>query len=55
VEGSARVAVVLNAAAALLVAGLAEDWSDAVKSAEAAIDDGRAADALSRLRDATSR
>lgn len=55
VKGSARVAVVLNAAAALLVAGLAQDWSDAVKAAEAAIDEGRAADALSRLKDATSR
>lgn len=40
--GPRRTAVLLNAAAALVVAGLAEDWSEAVAKAAAAIDDGQA-------------
>ena len=51
--GAARVAVVLNAAAALMVAGLAEDWESAARGAEASIDEGRAVGALNRLRHAT--
>ena len=53
VQGAARIAVVLNAAAALIVAGLAEDWERAARVAEASIDEGRAAEALERLRQAT--
>jgi len=41
--------VVLNAAAALILAGLAEDLEGGARLAEAAIDDGRAAQALDRL------
>ena len=52
--GAARTAVVLNAAAALLAAGVEEGWPNAVRAAEAAIDDGRAHGALGRLRE-TSR
>jgi anthranilate phosphoribosyltransferase len=52
--GAARTAVVLNAAAALRVAGLAEDWTVGVRTAEAAIDDGRAGEVLERLRVATT-
>lgn len=52
-EGSARVAVLLNAAAALIAAGLAQDWPEGVRAAEASIDEGRAHAALERLRSAT--
>lgn len=52
--GAARTAVVLNAAAAILAAGLAEDWASAVEAAERSIDGGRARDALAALRDATN-
>jgi anthranilate phosphoribosyltransferase len=52
--GAARSAVVLNAAAALRVAGLDGDWTAAVRAAEAAIDDGRARRVLERLRAATT-
>lgn len=52
-EGSARVAVLLNAAAALIAAGLAQDWPEGVRAAEASIDEGRARAALERLRSAT--
>jgi anthranilate phosphoribosyltransferase len=44
-----RSAVLLNAAAGLLVAGLAADWPEALEAARAAIADGRAADVLERL------
>ena len=47
--GGARAAVVLNAAAALWVAGIAADLSDGVGRAEDAIDDGRARAKLERL------
>lgn len=49
--GGARAAVVLNAAAALWVAGEAEDLSDGIGRAEAAIDEGRAAGVLAALED----
>jgi anthranilate phosphoribosyltransferase len=52
-EGSARVAVLLNAAAALIAAGLVLDWSEGVRAARASIDEGRARAALERLRAAT--
>jgi anthranilate phosphoribosyltransferase len=52
--GAARTAVVVNAAAALLVGDAAEDWESAARLAEAVIDEGRAADALDRLRSATT-
>jgi anthranilate phosphoribosyltransferase len=48
-KGSHRDIAVLNAAAALLVAGLASDFPDGTKMAAAAIDDGRAAHALETL------
>ncbi len=41
--------VVLNAAAGLVAGGLVDDLPSGVEAASAAIDDGRAADALSRL------
>jgi anthranilate phosphoribosyltransferase len=49
-RGAYRDIVVLNAAAALVVAGLAEDFTGGVQRAAAAIDDGRAASVLDRLR-----
>jgi len=48
-KGPKRTAVVLNAAAALLVAELAPDWKAAIQLAEQAIDDGRAARVLESL------
>lgn len=48
-EGPPRDIVSLNAAAALLVAGVADDLTDGLKRAQAAIDDGSAAGALARL------
>lgn len=52
--GAPRTVVVLNAAAALLVADRADDWPAAVSLAEDAIDSGAAAAALERLRVSTS-
>ncbi|MDH3205037.1 MAG: anthranilate phosphoribosyltransferase [Gemmatimonadota bacterium] len=51
--GAARTAVVVNAAAALLVGGVAADLEGAARLAETSIDEGRAAAALERLRAAT--
>src|SRR5262245_28389928 len=48
-KGAHRDIAVLNAAAALVVAGLAPDFGAGVESAGAAIDDGRAAGALEKL------
>jgi anthranilate phosphoribosyltransferase len=48
-KGARRTAVLLNAAAALLVAGLAVDWLAALKRAAEAIDSGAARDVLERL------
>ena len=45
-----RSAVVLNAAAALVVGGVAKDWQDAVKRAGEALDSGAARGVLERLR-----
>ena len=50
----ARTAVVLNAAGAILVGDLAAGWADAIKVAEEAIDDGRAAAALTALRECSN-
>ncbi len=47
--GPRRDVVLLNAAAALQVAGVAAGWSDGVVIASAAIDDGRALDALDQM------
>ena len=47
--GARRTAVVLNAAAALLVAGIAEDWPAALQRAGEAIASGAANDVLERL------
>lgn len=52
--GPARTAVVLNAAAAILVAGLASDWADAIQHADRSIDEGRAKAALEALKEATA-
>ena len=52
--GAPRTVVVLNAAAALLVADRADDWPAAVSLAEDAIDSGAAAASLERLRVSTS-
>jgi anthranilate phosphoribosyltransferase len=52
--GAARTAVVLNAAAAILVADLAGDWAAAIEAAERSIDRGAAGDALVALREATN-
>jgi anthranilate phosphoribosyltransferase len=52
-SGAARTAVVLNAAAALLAADRAADWAEAVKAAQASIDDGAAKEALEALKQAT--
>lgn len=53
--GAARSAVVANAAAALMVAGLADSWQDAAELARTTLDDGAAAAALDRLRAASQR
>lgn len=50
-RGAARSAVILNAAAALYVAGRGLSFADAVREAERALDDGRAARVLDRLRE----
>jgi anthranilate phosphoribosyltransferase len=49
-RGVRRSAVVINAAAALVVAGVAKDWKDGLARAGAALDDGRAMEVLERLR-----
>jgi anthranilate phosphoribosyltransferase len=51
-RGPKRDVVLLNAAAALLVAGRATDLRDGVAQAAAAIDDGRAKRLLDRVREA---
>ena len=51
----ARAAVVLNAGAALYVAGLVTSYADGVARAEGAIDSGEGLAALYRLRAATPR
>jgi anthranilate phosphoribosyltransferase len=53
-KGGTRSAVILNAAAALLAADVAESWEDAARQAEASLDQGRAAEALARLKKATN-
>jgi anthranilate phosphoribosyltransferase len=53
-QGAPRAAVVMNAAAALIAAGAADDWARAARTAEASIDEGKAAAALERLRKATN-
>ena len=49
-RGAARDIVVVNAAAALMVAGLASDWAEARERAGAALDSGAADDVLRRMR-----
>jgi anthranilate phosphoribosyltransferase len=53
--GAARTATLLNAAGAIYVAGRAATLTEGVVQAAAAVDDGRARDALARLRAATLR
>ncbi len=53
--GAARTATLLNAAGAIYVAGRAATLAEGVTQAAAAVDDGRARDALARLRAATLR
>jgi anthranilate phosphoribosyltransferase len=52
VRGAARAAVLLNAAAALYVAGAAPNYEEGVVMAERALDAGTGLDALERLRGA---
>ena len=52
--GAYRDTVLLNTAAALIVAGRAEDLTDGVRIAGRSVDDGSAAGALTRLRKATA-
>ncbi len=47
--GAPRDIVVLNAAAAILVGGRADEWPDAVRLAQAALDEGRARAVLSKM------
>ncbi|HUF77041.1 MAG TPA: anthranilate phosphoribosyltransferase [Longimicrobiales bacterium] len=54
-DGGARSAVVANAAAALLVAGVAESGAQGARLAETTLDEGGGADALERLREASAR
>ena len=49
-RGAARDIVLVNAAAALVVAGLTEDWSEAMARAAASIDSGAASTVLQRMR-----
>ncbi len=53
--GAARAAVLLNAGAAILVAGKAESLSGGIDAARDALDAGAALEALDRLRTATGR
>jgi anthranilate phosphoribosyltransferase len=53
--GAPRNAVIANAAAAFLVAGVVESWQEGARLAETALDEGRGAAALHRLRSATQR
>lgn len=53
-RGGARTAVLMNAGAALYVADISETIEDGVTAAAAAIDDGRALEALQDLREATN-
>ena len=55
IGGAARAAVLLNAAAALYVAGEADDLAEGVTRAEAALDAGRGWERLRHLREATHR
>ena len=48
--GAARTAVELNAAAAILVSGVADSWEAALERARSSIDEGHAAGALEALR-----
>lgn len=54
-RGAPRTAALLNAAAAIYVAGRAETLTEGVRRATASVDEGRARDALERLRVATNR
>ncbi|MEK6703040.1 MAG: anthranilate phosphoribosyltransferase [Planctomycetota bacterium] len=54
-RGARRDAVVVNAAAALLMGGLESAWEQALFSASVAIDSGRAATTLDRLREVSGR
>jgi len=47
--GAARDIVLLNAAGAIIVSGLADDFEPAIKMAEDSIDDGKALECLKRL------
>ncbi|MCR4296964.1 MAG: anthranilate phosphoribosyltransferase, partial [Elusimicrobia bacterium] len=49
-SGPAREVCLLNAAAALMVAGLARDWKEGLAMAADSIDSGRAAASLAILR-----
>ncbi len=51
--GAARTATLLNAAAAIYVAGRADTLAEGARRAAASVDEGRARDALERLRAAT--
>ena len=53
-RGGARTAVVMNAGAAIYVAGISETLEEGVAAAAAAIDDGSALEALEGLRKATN-
>ncbi len=48
-KGPAREVVVLNAAAALMVAGIAKNWKEGLRLANASLDSGRAAASLAIL------
>jgi anthranilate phosphoribosyltransferase len=49
-RGAARDIVVVNAAAAILVAGLTDDWTEAAERAAESIDSGAAGQVLQRMR-----
>lgn len=53
--GAPRSAVVANAAAAILAAGLADTWEAAAETARRTIDEGKAAEALEALREVSGR
>jgi anthranilate phosphoribosyltransferase len=53
-QGPTRSAVVMNAAAALIAADAADSWERGARMAEASLDEGKAAEALERLRRATA-
>ncbi len=53
-QGGARTAILMNAGGAVYVAGVSDTLGEGIEAAAEALDDGRALEALDRLREATN-